>query len=101
MVHLVVYRLYSPQEAITMAEQPDLLVARIRADRQRDPMAVIEATDSTQAAAFVEVLSRAFGVAVMDINHDSESLDSSHYLLDQGRSMLKEAKRISKKVVDD
>lgn len=101
MVHLVVYRLYSPQEAITMAEQPDLLVARIRADRQRDPMAVIEAHDSTQAAALVEVLSRAFGVAIMDIHHDRESLETTHYLLDQGRAMLREAKRISKKVLDD
>jgi hypothetical protein len=101
MVHIVVYRLYTPTEAIALADQPDLLVSRIRSDRKRSPMALIEARDATHAAAVVDVLSRAFGVAILDVLHDREPVDSGHYLLDQGRAMVRDAKRLAKKVLDD
>ena len=94
MVRITVYRLYSAEEAVRLAEEPDLLVARIRSDRQRSPMAVVECRDAAEAAAVIDVLSAAFGVAIMDVAHDKEPLEPSHHLIDQGKAMLREAKKV-------
>jgi hypothetical protein len=95
MVRVVVYRLYSPAEALAMASAPELMVKKIRSDRQRDPMAIIEAPDVDDAAKIVTALSRAFGVCIMDINHGVEPMEPSHYLLDQGSALLSDAHRIN------
>jgi len=94
MVRITVFRLYSAEEAVRLVEEPSLLSKRIRADRQRDPSAVIETWDSAEAAAMVTLLSTAFGVVVMDIEHASEHLPDAHPLVDQGRAMVREAERL-------
>lgn len=97
MVHVVIFRLYTPQEAIALADEPDLLMKRIRNDRRRSPMAVLQSDTAAGAAEVVETLSRAFGVCIMDIHHHAEPLPTGHYLLDQGEAMLKDAEQITQK----
>lgn len=94
MVRITVYRLYSAEEAVRLAEEPDLLVARIRSDRQREPMAVIECRDAALAAAVIDILSGAFGVVIVDVGHGQDPLEPAHPLLDQGLAMLREAKKV-------
>lgn len=97
MVRITVFRIYSPDEAVSLADHPSLLDKRIKADRERPPTAIIEARDAAQAAAFVDMLSCAFGVTIMDIAYDVDSLPRAHPLVDQGKAMLKDAKRLSRK----
>ena len=94
MVRVTVFRLYSAEEAVLLAEEPALLSKRIRADRQRDPSALIEVFDSAEAAAMVSLLSTAFGVVVMDIEHVDQPLPDAHPLVDQGRAMVREAEKL-------
>jgi hypothetical protein len=94
MVRVTVFRLYSAEEAVLLAEEPSLLSKRIRADRERPPSAVIEVPDSADAAAMVSLLSTAFGVVVMDIEHSDDPLDDAHPLVDQGRAMVREAEKL-------
>lgn len=101
MVRITVYRLYTAEEAVALAVEPDLLSSRIKADRQRAPMAIIDARDAFHAAAVIDILSSAFGVAIMDVEHDPEDIEDTHFLLDQGRAMLKDAKRLSRQSKKD
>jgi hypothetical protein len=95
-VRITVYRTYSSDAAVELAAAPELLVARIRSDRQRQPSAILECRDAALAAAVVDILSQAFGVVIMDIDHEQEPLEPSHHLLDQGRALLKDAKRMNR-----
>jgi hypothetical protein len=95
-VRITVYRTYSAEDSVALAAEPELLVARIRSDRQRRPSAVLECRDAALAAAVVDVLSQAFGVVIRDIDPEPEPLEPSHHLLDQGRALLKHAKRLNR-----
>lgn len=93
-VSITVFRLYSADDAVALAAEPELLVARIRSDRRRSPMAVIECPDVIRATAVVDILSGAFGVVILDLDYEAEPLPPAHPLIDQGKAMLREAKKV-------